>query len=358
MTLARSRRQPPFPILSIQSDDWLIRHVSQLSGPWLTTPDVKFLDLTRPPTSITHPTPSSASLTACRNTAQASYSSIARCPYSSRNRLRLCVPSRHLLKRASHSTFHKMTDSKIQEGDKVSWSWGSGQPGGKVAEVKEQGEIAIESNRGNTIKKNADPENPAVHIERSGNDVVKRASELQIDKKTEGGSNGDSKDDKNESESDKKEEKKDDDKPTEPDKKDEEMNDAPASEKNGDPKDEQDTSESKEDSKEESKADTENTGDDLDEAQAGDKRKVDETNGVEAEKKAPASKKTKTDGAEDKGEDEDDAENEEKAEEKPKGKAGRPRAGEKKEKKEPAKKKQSKPAATEDGQPRRSARNK
>ncbi|KAH7349053.1 hypothetical protein BKA66DRAFT_431987, partial [Pyrenochaeta sp. MPI-SDFR-AT-0127] len=65
----------------------------------------------------------------------------------------------------------------------VSWSWGSGQPGGKVAEVKEHGEIAIESHRGNTIKKNADPENPAVHIERSGNDVVKRASELQVDKK-------------------------------------------------------------------------------------------------------------------------------------------------------------------------------
>ncbi|KAF2023869.1 hypothetical protein EK21DRAFT_15740, partial [Setomelanomma holmii] len=65
----------------------------------------------------------------------------------------------------------------------VSWSWGSGQPGGKVAEVKEQGEIAIESNRGNTIKKNASPDNPAVHIERSGNDVVKRASELQVDKK-------------------------------------------------------------------------------------------------------------------------------------------------------------------------------
>ncbi|KAF1826805.1 uncharacterized protein K489DRAFT_290626, partial [Dissoconium aciculare CBS 342.82] len=60
----------------------------------------------------------------------------------------------------------------------VSWNWGSGKPGGTVAEVKEHGEIAIQSNKGNTIKKNADPENPAVHVERSGNDVVKRASEL------------------------------------------------------------------------------------------------------------------------------------------------------------------------------------
>jgi hypothetical protein len=35
----------------------------------------------------------------------------------------------------------------------------------------------------NTIKKNAAPDNPAVHIERSGNDVVKRASELNVEEK-------------------------------------------------------------------------------------------------------------------------------------------------------------------------------
>lgn len=46
----------------------------------------------------------------------------------------------------------------------VSWSWGSGKPSGKVAEVKDKGEIAIQSKKGNTVKKNADPSNPAVHI--------------------------------------------------------------------------------------------------------------------------------------------------------------------------------------------------
>jgi hypothetical protein len=61
----------------------------------------------------------------------------------------------------------------------VVWNWGGAKPGGTVEEVKEQGEIAITSNRGNVIKKNASPDNPGVHVARSGNDVVKRASELQ-----------------------------------------------------------------------------------------------------------------------------------------------------------------------------------
>jgi hypothetical protein len=65
----------------------------------------------------------------------------------------------------------------------VSWNWGGGAPGGTVAETKKEGEIAIKSKRGNTIKKNADPGNPAVHVERAGNDVVKRASELNIETK-------------------------------------------------------------------------------------------------------------------------------------------------------------------------------
>ncbi|KAJ8111899.1 hypothetical protein OPT61_g5616 [Boeremia exigua] len=272
-----------------------------------------------------------------------------------------------------------MTESEIQQGDKVSWNWGSGQPGGKVAEVKEQGEIAIESNRGNTIKKNAEPENPAVHIERSGNDVVKRASELQIDSKAEGGANGDSKQESKDSETDNKEEKVNDNKPDDSgkkdeekkdeEKKDEEMKDAPTSTQhdgkkekpaeNGDSKAEADKAESKEYSKEETKDDDAEPQEKSDEAQPGDKRKVGDTNGADAEKKAPASKKTKTDddeaGDDDKAESDDKAEGGDKTGNKPKGKAGRPKASEKK---EPAKKKQSKPAATEDGQPRRSARNK
>ncbi|RYP32602.1 hypothetical protein DL767_005107 [Monosporascus sp. MG133] len=71
-----------------------------------------------------------------------------------------------------------MTDTEPEKGDKVSWKWGSGAPEGTVAERKDEGEITIKTQRGNTVKKNADPDNPAVRIERSGNDVVKRASEL------------------------------------------------------------------------------------------------------------------------------------------------------------------------------------
>jgi hypothetical protein len=52
-----------------------------------------------------------------------------------------------------------------------------------VVETKAEGEIAIKSKRGNIIKKNASPSNPAVHVGRSGNDVVKRASELNVEEK-------------------------------------------------------------------------------------------------------------------------------------------------------------------------------
>lgn len=64
----------------------------------------------------------------------------------------------------------------------VSWQWSGSRPGGKAAEVKTQGEVSIETHRGNTVKKNAEPNNPAVKIERSGNNVVKKASELKVDK--------------------------------------------------------------------------------------------------------------------------------------------------------------------------------
>ncbi|KAG6828685.1 hypothetical protein H0H87_001264 [Tephrocybe sp. NHM501043] len=70
-----------------------------------------------------------------------------------------------------------MAEKNIQEGDDVSWKWGGGNPSGTVAEVKTDGQLEIES-KGKLVHKNADPSNPAVHVERSGNDVVKRASEL------------------------------------------------------------------------------------------------------------------------------------------------------------------------------------
>ncbi|KIW10557.1 hypothetical protein PV08_11521 [Exophiala spinifera] len=71
-----------------------------------------------------------------------------------------------------------------------SWNWGGGAPGGTVAEKKHEGEVSITSKRGNKVKKNAEPNNPAVKIERSGNDVVKKASELNIVSKANGTGSG------------------------------------------------------------------------------------------------------------------------------------------------------------------------
>jgi hypothetical protein len=182
----------------------------------------------------------------------------------------------------------------------VSWQWGSGQPGGEVAEVKEQGEIAIESNRGNTIKKNADPENPAVHVERPGNDVVKRASELQIDQKadsnTEAQSNGNSNSD--EDKENQPENKSD--KPAESEKKDEDMKDASASEKKE--SDDSKTEDSKDKAEEKSNETSEKVDDKAeangndDDASDDNKRKADEsavaeTNGEADENDEPAAKK-------------------------------------------------------------------
>ncbi|RPB08006.1 hypothetical protein P167DRAFT_467145, partial [Morchella conica CCBAS932] len=59
----------------------------------------------------------------------------------------------------------------------VTWNWGSGHPSGTVAEIKNHGSLEIIS-KGKRVHKNADPDNPVVHVEREGNDVVKRASEL------------------------------------------------------------------------------------------------------------------------------------------------------------------------------------
>ncbi|KAG6872451.1 hypothetical protein C0995_009708 [Termitomyces sp. Mi166 len=90
-----------------------------------------------------------------------------------------------------------MADKNIHEGDEgkfesilsgevsydrpysppVSWKWGTSEPSGTVAEVKTEGKLEIET-KGKLVHKNADPSNPAVHVERTGNDVVKRASEL------------------------------------------------------------------------------------------------------------------------------------------------------------------------------------
>lgn len=62
----------------------------------------------------------------------------------------------------------------------VSWQWSGSRPGGTVAEIAKEGDLEIKSNKGNTIKKNASADDPAVHIERSGNDVVKRMHEVSL----------------------------------------------------------------------------------------------------------------------------------------------------------------------------------
>ncbi|KIW97524.1 uncharacterized protein Z519_01108 [Cladophialophora bantiana CBS 173.52] len=80
----------------------------------------------------------------------------------------------------------------------VTWNWGGGQPGGTVAEKKTEGEVAITSKRGNKVKKNAEPENPAVRVERSGQDVVKKASELNVEEKANGDAGSAESDDKKE----------------------------------------------------------------------------------------------------------------------------------------------------------------
>ncbi|RYP05506.1 hypothetical protein DL764_003766 [Monosporascus ibericus] len=49
-----------------------------------------------------------------------------------------------------------------------------------------RGKIAIKTQPGNTVKKNADPDNPAGLIEHFGNDVVKRAPKLTVEQKVLG----------------------------------------------------------------------------------------------------------------------------------------------------------------------------
>jgi hypothetical protein len=115
--------------------------------------------------------------------------------------------------------------------------------------------VTVVSHRGNEITKHGDENNPAVHIERPGNDVAKKASELNVDKKAgESSSNGTSEEKKEESN---KEES------TKDEAKTEEKNDDHKSEESK--KDESKTEESKAEKK-----------DEADKPSAGDKRKADE----------------------------------------------------------------------------------
>ncbi|KAH7910084.1 hypothetical protein BJ138DRAFT_1153766 [Hygrophoropsis aurantiaca] len=67
---------------------------------------------------------------------------------------------------------------KLEEGQEVSWKWGSGNPSGTVEEIVEKGKAQVTSKKGNTVTRIAKEDDPAVKISRPGNDVVKLAHEL------------------------------------------------------------------------------------------------------------------------------------------------------------------------------------
>ena len=78
----------------------------------------------------------------------------------------------------------------------ASWNWNGSAPSGEVVEKKAEGEVSVQSKRGNTIKKAAQPNDPAIHLARPGNDVVKNQSELNVEEKASGGdANGTKEDD-------------------------------------------------------------------------------------------------------------------------------------------------------------------
>ena len=72
----------------------------------------------------------------------------------------------------------------------ASWNWNGSTPSGTVAEKKTEGEASVTSKRGNVIKKAAKPDDPAIALSRSGNDVVKNQSELEVEEKHPDNVNG------------------------------------------------------------------------------------------------------------------------------------------------------------------------
>lgn len=85
--------------------------------------------------------------------------------------------------------------TNVKKGDKVAWNSGGGAPGGTASEVVTDGDAKMVSHRGNEVKKKGSPEDPAVHIERPGNDVVKKSSELELEEDGSKHKGGESKED-------------------------------------------------------------------------------------------------------------------------------------------------------------------
>ncbi|CAO1625792.1 unnamed protein product [Jaminaea pallidilutea] len=65
----------------------------------------------------------------------------------------------------------------LNEGDKVSWKWGAGNPSGTVKDVVD-GKAEVTTKRGNKIHKQGEEDNPAVKLNTGSSDAVKLASEI------------------------------------------------------------------------------------------------------------------------------------------------------------------------------------
>lgn len=65
----------------------------------------------------------------------------------------------------------------VQVGDHVAWKWGGGMAEGHVSEVSDT-KMVKETKPGVDITRNGEPDNPALFIERDGNNVVKKQSEV------------------------------------------------------------------------------------------------------------------------------------------------------------------------------------
>lgn len=68
--------------------------------------------------------------------------------------------------------------SDFSEGDKVTWSWGSGEASGQVRSIFE--EKTTRKIKGNEVTRNGSQDDPALYIEQDdGDNVLKLASEVE-----------------------------------------------------------------------------------------------------------------------------------------------------------------------------------
>lgn len=68
-------------------------------------------------------------------------------------------------------------EEDVNKGDHVAWKWGGGMAEGHVQEVSTD-KMTRETKKGVEVTRNGDKSNPALYIERDGNNVVKKQSEV------------------------------------------------------------------------------------------------------------------------------------------------------------------------------------